>query len=1052
MEERKLQIALEFMLVYTFAMTIFIILFVIIATRTSSLFNQQVYSQIEFVAQQAAQQIDSAVNAGNGYSSNILLQTAYGINPYNITILANGEVIVTAQEASQKAQSIAFSQAKSLLLGNVLNTGSMIIQNFMGLICVDASCPSPFIFPSMVFASSQSVHVAQFNGQGSSISYPVPAAPITGITITGWVQTAWNNEMIYQLQSGGTPLIYLEVGATSAGGASGQLVAYLRNNAGTLLAPLNSGKVINNGAYHFIALTWNGITATTYVDGQPAGSAGFSGTLTMTTPYVGCIGMGASSSSACAGTNPFNGVISDIQVYNTSLSANQIALLYSSGISGTPLPSPANIIAWWPLNGNAYDYSGRNETGTASASVQYPAASRIGITVDNSTGNPAPNALVGFVTTLGNFTNAQFGTNYTNANGVAYAFLNQNLTGGVANVSVAAYPGNYSTQNSLVGWWPLSEGFVKSIQTYSASGANPPSLPSGISYYVPVNIINSQSSNTQANFQQAVYVDSAAYSQYEASNLQNINFFYYNGVVINSWLEGNVANEGSDNLFSSANTLYWLNIGPQIGASNSLMVYMGFAPITTNLFNTATTGEAPQLSPAYGQYDTGASVFPYYWDFAGTSLPSGWVSGTSPGPGNAATVNDGITLTSNSVDGSYAYAISTTPVSNSNSMIVDSLDAIVGGGGNSGFVEIDLAGYFSSYSGLTLTIPPCIYTPVFSQFKGMINGQISDGSELYVFDQGSCTGTGNTARWPPLAVYSTAISNNTIAPPIPEDFAYYYYILTGSMAASAPSPSYIGLGTTSGTTGEPETPSMTTYWTRARFIPPSGVMPSAVLGSVYGSAPSVIYDLSGTGATGTGTILSMDTKSPSGVIFGGKSSQIRIPVNSISSNALYILPQDTGFTATMDVYLGESQVSEASSAATLFSTSPLSKCGYNLIFMQSNVIAATDVCGHSYSFTYPLTAGALYNLAVTLSPGSSPTETYYLNGMEVAHGTSGAWASSNAWNSLCIGSACGQGYFDGEISDLQLYDSALTPAQVYELYARRVPTYSLSNIPLSTVP
>ena len=44
-------------------------------------------------------------------------------------------------------------------------------------------------------------------------------------------------------------------------------------------------------------------------------------------------------------------------------------------------------------------------------------------------------------------------------------------------------------------------------------------------------------------------------------------------------------------------------------------------------------GLAPQLSTVYGKFDNGANVFLKYWNFAGTSLPTGW------------TINDGGTVT-----------------------------------------------------------------------------------------------------------------------------------------------------------------------------------------------------------------------------------------------------------------------------------------------------------------------------------------------------------------------------------------------------------------------
>ncbi len=67
------------------------------------------------------------------------------------------------------------------------------------------------------------------------------------------------------------------------------------------------------------------------------------------------------------GMNPniggdFNGSIADIQVYNTSLSANDIQALYKEGIGGAPIDLQ-HLVGWWPLNGNANDYSGNVNNG-----------------------------------------------------------------------------------------------------------------------------------------------------------------------------------------------------------------------------------------------------------------------------------------------------------------------------------------------------------------------------------------------------------------------------------------------------------------------------------------------------------------------------------------------------------------------------------------------------------------------------------------------------------------------------------------------------------------
>ncbi|MDE1855249.1 MAG: hypothetical protein KGH57_02955 [Candidatus Micrarchaeota archaeon] len=60
-------------------------------------------------------------------------------------------------------------------------------------------------------------------------------------------------------------------------------------------------------------------------------------------------------------TYPFNGELSNIQIYNASLSSNELGNIYLEGIGGAPTVLQ-NLVAWWPLNGNINDYSGNNKT------------------------------------------------------------------------------------------------------------------------------------------------------------------------------------------------------------------------------------------------------------------------------------------------------------------------------------------------------------------------------------------------------------------------------------------------------------------------------------------------------------------------------------------------------------------------------------------------------------------------------------------------------------------------------------------------------------------
>ena len=68
----------------------------------------------------------------------------------------------------------------------------------------------------------------------------------------------------------------------------------------------------------------------------------------------------------------FNGMISNVQYYDRSLSSNEINDIYGSGIGGVPIDI-YHLIGWWPLNGNANDYSGNQYNGNAIGGVRYTA-------------------------------------------------------------------------------------------------------------------------------------------------------------------------------------------------------------------------------------------------------------------------------------------------------------------------------------------------------------------------------------------------------------------------------------------------------------------------------------------------------------------------------------------------------------------------------------------------------------------------------------------------------------------------------------------------------
>lgn len=72
----------------------------------------------------------------------------------------------------------------------------------------------------------------------------------------------------------------------------------------------------------------------------------------------------------CCGTIPISGSLADVQLYNVSISQSEINLLYQEGFGGAPISSHG-LVGWWPLNGDANDYSGHGNVGYPKSSTSY---------------------------------------------------------------------------------------------------------------------------------------------------------------------------------------------------------------------------------------------------------------------------------------------------------------------------------------------------------------------------------------------------------------------------------------------------------------------------------------------------------------------------------------------------------------------------------------------------------------------------------------------------------------------------------------------------------
>ena len=212
-------------------------------------------------------------------------------------------------------------------------------------------------------------YTSMYAGSGS-ISVPAPMMPSGQAprTIIAWINPS---------SEGSNSGIFYYGGANC--NPDGAVFGLIINNGYLFLwgscDDVSSSIQIPLDTWSFVAVNYTGSTATFFYNGDAVGNP-FS-----YTSY-------ACDSSDCTnsyigGANgwwggQFSGEIANIQVYNASLSANDIHKLYLEGIGGAPIKLQ-NLVGWWPLNGNAQDYSGNLNNGVPS-SIAYSSSWTSGYT------------------------------------------------------------------------------------------------------------------------------------------------------------------------------------------------------------------------------------------------------------------------------------------------------------------------------------------------------------------------------------------------------------------------------------------------------------------------------------------------------------------------------------------------------------------------------------------------------------------------------------------------------------------------------------------------
>ncbi len=541
-------------------------------------------------------------------------------------------------------------------------------------------------------------------------------------------------------------------------------------------------------------------------------------------------GQSQTLSSGVIGCVASYGCTYNFSIYNQSgtLVANAIYTAYSESNAFTFVQNPswgtgtftANII----VTDSALSFN------TASNSLTYKADSAMSAPsiseIHSVSSTTYPGELIGFSSAWSGGT-APYTAVYTVSNSVSnaaeYGAIAPQTTATSGNFSFtvpASYTGSGFRVNVTVIDNATSHSCLNSTRTATfAAGAIPvPSqFPSNIQYYYPIVISNYQDAPTPQGFQQKVSYNANNYTQYEASNLQNIEFFYANGTVIPSWLEGDVTGHPNLSSLQDSNLTYFLRLANAIDSYSSGIIYVGFAPKSINLFNGNTVGEAPQLSPQYGQYDNGADVFGNYWDFAGTSLPSAFSATDNLGY----IVNNGLSVTAgaiysksqefaslNTILETYAAVTSPTPISYSG-LTQSSSQAPQGSNGGSAAEILYVTSGTSSIA---------------------LQADAGDGTSAS-YNLGSVGGL-FTPMVNQYYILGSAVSPTDI-------YEYKNYTTVGAVAGTFNTNQYIILGWFGGSSaGTSSSTQMNFQWVRTRDYPPNGVMPSESTGALRNATSS----------------------------------------------------------------------------------------------------------------------------------------------------------------------------------------------------------------------
>ncbi len=465
----KSQIAIEFVIVYSIVLLIFLVIFALVANERAYSLQEQEYSELQLITQTIAEHIDIAMESGNGYLSSITLPSTGTFNNYNLSLSSGGEVIATMKVGNENITALSYSAARNMQISGtpvgynfyrVPSSGTMEFYNNNGHIIINSyTAGYEYLADHLKTSVDGYGKVANFNGN-SYITIPnTSELESNSFTWSIWIYpTSWNPNnggLLGQSNSGTGAPYMIEQGSTTT-----PKLQFSNDGGG------------GSSTYADISyFKWQNIVGTyNYTNGEM--SLYVNGALisnVINTPISrisGPIYIGYFPSSG----NYFQGSMANLQIYNEAVNSSYVKYIYSSGMNGAPA-NFNNLVGWWTLNGNINNYLSNYTSSPlyTSQGLTFSNSFLLSMNASNILNNQLNGVDLGLVTGAGTLGSPLRFTNYITSNTVSN-FTNVVWTNGTDNVTVNAFNGNLFSESNLVGWYPLDLGYGNTIFDLSGIG------------------------------------------------------------------------------------------------------------------------------------------------------------------------------------------------------------------------------------------------------------------------------------------------------------------------------------------------------------------------------------------------------------------------------------------------------------------------------------------------------------------------------------------------------------------------------------------------------